>query len=633
MASSQGSYNQGVHPFLIKEWDKTFLTPRDACQDFFLESPAQAESHAHPNPISKVMRHLDHDGPIWEAELVENFCRGIVLESLNQDFPETRKAAWLDDRSKRLHTSPPPQTPPDQIPSSATSSENGQFSGGGRSRSTQSDSPSESIMSGSGESSSFRIYDSTLTAASLYAHLKEDRIGHAKLPDADRRLIYVEGLDPYYILALVQTVHGYQVYGLRDTLWKYLALECSIKVKMPVNGFHYFQLEFHLPYYALRMSLRDESSSRNFGTPQRQWIDLTFWTQNSSELGDSKTGIHEAQISIVVFGSDETRWTVYGFEDTDLNKDRKSDSNSSDDGDSDDSEDQDMLPYDPIIDAPCDRVNLIWDPRRYYILAINRRLDRVGNEWIELVRKLEGWIQEYTEKYQILPNTPEEMMNVFDWIHKTSSLIHDLKERLSKTIEAWHIFTSPNGDINYFSDLDTRTKRLLLEANESCSKLEGLERNLEHIRRRVNFLEQQCLVSAQMLQLRFALESNKAVQSSGSNSELTVSVISPIAIVSAFFAIPDNIMSFKRNLMSFSISIIFITAVLQLLLFLKGGSLRRFHWWRKITTSKQREQLRGYTPSSILERYYVMDGLRRRSNQRVAPRGGTDGDRTDAIPV
>jgi len=46
---------------------------------------------------------------------------------------------------------------------------------------------------------------------------------------------YIADLDPYYILALTETATFHQASVLRDAIWKYLALQTSIRVKIPVS--------------------------------------------------------------------------------------------------------------------------------------------------------------------------------------------------------------------------------------------------------------------------------------------------------------------------------------------------------------------------------------------------------------
>jgi hypothetical protein len=98
-----------------------------------------------------------------------------------------------------------------------------------------------------------------------------------------------------------------------------------------------------------------------------------------------KFGIHEAQISFVICGADNTRWVVYAFVDTD----------------SDDEELEDeILSYrefhaDPLSDGELDANCPIWDPREYFLRIVEIRMVQVLKEWKYLARTVERSIRKY----------------------------------------------------------------------------------------------------------------------------------------------------------------------------------------------------------------------------------------------
>lgn len=72
-----------------------------------------------------------------------------------------------------------------------------------------------------------------------------------------------------------------------------------------------FELEFHIPYLALRRG-RKMTDKRNFrGEPLRQAIPLPLPRQ----LDETADFFYEAQISVLVAGVDEWVWTSYCFVD------------------------------------------------------------------------------------------------------------------------------------------------------------------------------------------------------------------------------------------------------------------------------------------------------------------------------
>ncbi|KAF2112430.1 hypothetical protein BDV96DRAFT_602337 [Lophiotrema nucula] len=512
-------------PFLpfAKEWPGIFESRPPRAEQNYVESLRGVGAVG--DPISLFMRDA-HDQVSWEGDQVKNFCEGAQLTEL-QRHGVGRQAAWLDDRSSTTN---------------------------------------------------HRTYSDNLTSTTLYNHLLEKRWNHDSLPDADRRLIYVSDLDPFYILALTETATFEERNSLQDLLWKHLKLETSMKVQIPATGFLTYRLEFHIPIFALRTTIPKEGARNGIRTkPKRIWRDVSFlYGANDGNDRVQKYGIHEAHISTVICGSSERRWTAYCFEDTDFNDEVTWE---------DDDRSFQTFRQDRIVNFPQDANLPIWNVREYFLKALQGRLGQVFKEWIHLIRSLEEWIQSKADKTQSLPSDHTEAISIFEWSHETSQLIQDLKERLTKTNEAWRLFLASDGDIAYFPDEQLR--RHLLEIKQTSESLDGLESRLLHLERKVRFLEQQCLASAQMLQLSTTLESSQAVKLSGFNSELTIFVISPIAIVSAFFAIPQPILSFERNFKSFVISVILLTVGLQTLIMLKGGTFSRHPWWKTMISKKQ----------------------------------------------
>lgn len=52
---------------------------------------------------------------------------------------------------------------------------------------------------------------------------------------------------------------------------------------------------------------------------------------------------------------------------------------------------------------------------------------------------------------------------------------------LSKTLKMWERFGGPNGDINYFSDVEENAKNYLDGITESLEELMDLDQNLGHV--------------------------------------------------------------------------------------------------------------------------------------------------------
>ena len=148
-------------------------------------------------------------------------------------------------------------------------------------------------------------------------------------------------------------------------------------------------MEFHVPYFALRTSLPPKDPIRKpvNSNPTRKWTDLSFLEIQSPESQDKKVyGIHEAQISFVICGSDDGRWVGYAFVDTNFDSEGLGDQVFPYEG-----VHEDLIASDGELDA-----NLpIWNPREYFLMICEIRIAQVLKEWEFLVRTVERSIKQY----------------------------------------------------------------------------------------------------------------------------------------------------------------------------------------------------------------------------------------------
>lgn len=97
----------------------------------------------------------------------------------------------------------------------------------------------------------------------------------------------------------------------------------------------------------------------------------------------------EAHFSLVICGSNESRWVAYALDNTELYSDELYDRIFPCEG----------FHPDPIgsclnnneIDADCP----IWNPREYFLLAVANRITRAADEWDALLWDIERKIKEY----------------------------------------------------------------------------------------------------------------------------------------------------------------------------------------------------------------------------------------------
>jgi hypothetical protein len=424
---------------------------------------------------------------------------------------------------------------------------------------------------------SIRKYPAPLTADDLYGYLRKRQFDDSTYLDADRRLIYIADPDASYLSALIRTARDYQVRSLRDIICKYISQDASIKISISAGCTEY-QLEFHIPYLAMRHQPSQRSMGRKERT-HRGWMNIDFLNTKSTDAGvDGVCGVYQAQISVAICGTDNLRWTAYCLEDRYFD----------DNGEIGSDEQTDDHQSDQIARGAFGAEDIIRDPREYFIYVLLTRMRQVYTERKNLVRRIESGIKENTWGRFFFPSTQDGIPpTIHDaaasgWIDPTVQLLGILLNDIANMNDAWVRFTSETGDAAYFLDKPSnpRIVTTMSQLNDVFNEMLDLEKKLRRI-------AEQCEKTAQTANLRLASDSERSAQ-------LTVYFISPFAIISTLFAIQVPITGFPRNILSFSIGVVLYIVVFQAFLFFWGGGLLKRPWWEKI--SKRAKALRDRDP-------------------------------------
>jgi hypothetical protein len=444
------------------------------------------------------------------------------------------------------------------------------------------------------EARSIRCYPAPLNADNLQRHLRERQFNDMVYLDADRRLIYIADPDASYLSALIRTARAYQERSLRDIICKYVAQDTSLKVSIS-EGCMEYQLEFHIPYFAMRHRRSRDCTGGRKKAP-REWMDIDFLnTKRTTPKRDSICGIHRAQISVTICGTDNTRWTAYCFEDRYFDED----------GEMGGDEQTDEHQSDQIARGAFGAEDIIRDSREYFMRVFLIRMRQVHLERTNLVRHIESGIKVHLwSRFSSSAEQGGRSSDFFGraasgWIDPTVQLLGRLLDDSANMKDVWTRFTSDTGDMAYFVDTcsNPRMSETCTELNDIFSEMMGLEIKLRRI---VELCEQR----RQMVDLCFTSDSKR-------NAELTVYFISPFAIVSTFFSIPVPIVGFQRNILSFSVAIVLYSVILQALLFFWGGGISRQPWWNNI--SRRSNTLLGIHRDLKRQKEVGTAGLQRRA--------------------
>ncbi|KAF1950726.1 hypothetical protein CC80DRAFT_576750 [Byssothecium circinans] len=452
-----------------------------------------------------------------------------------------------------------------------------------------------------------------LTSDELAGILQAQRFGPEARTDSYRQLVHIAHLDPKYIGAIAETAWFHQAGALRDAIYKHLAFEASFRVRIPHSGFKVLLLELNLPYLALR---EGKSSSENV----LSWEDMSFLEMESTEHDEiCEYTIHKLHSSVTVCVYDDSRWAAYVLTNSFLDQSSHEEPSDGIEDDelslNEDSDDElDDEPEDPLasdcqsffigVDEP------IWDARKYWIRIAEIRVRISRDEWIYLVQKTEASINRQNNRLTAIfshtssgdPLAPARQS--LAWTVRTITFLHKLRQQLIVSIRTWKRFDSPNGDKNFFRDMDDQNVEFaLVSMRDSFAEMTGLKEKL-------NFLIQSCKESANIEGIRLNTESiaysreanlfsreannysklankvnlksyelaqrmNKVnlknysiTLSNNLNAALALStnyIMIPAGVVAAYFSIEEDIFGFGKHAPSFIISLLVLYAVLRIL--------------------------------------------------------------------
>ncbi|RAR04893.1 Nucleotidylyl transferase [Stemphylium lycopersici] len=529
--------------FGFRGWPAIFSQSRKPEEDqSFIESLTEHDPYT-KDRAKLFMLPYEGDRTFFHVDVVTRFCRNVGIHDLPNQISSKKATAWLDDH---------PRPRISELAADAPSSAEGALSiainhcieNTARPRPTPQDS---SIENGGRESSTLentasitpaalkpREYDQWLSAQSLHSYLHQKRFDCPGVEDADRRLIYIANPDRYDMLALIATAADHQTEALRALLWQFIDRQTSLKARIEPRGFRVFQLEAHLPCFALRKTPQEDLRKRNKQKAQQDWMDLSFLAKGGE---DGVLGIYQAQFSFTVCGTDNSRWIAYALEANDFDTDRGDDTRCSE-WRSDEIAMGNLNAHDPI-----------QDPREYFLNVLWIRAESQLEETRELVLAIEAsWKNHGPLRHPFSPMSGNNISSTFDWNESMLHLLQNLIPQLSNLITSWQCFASPGKDIAYFEDYSIYSPETREHLNDVLGGIQQAFEGMEALKKRLDDVENRCE------KLAHRLESCLTRQSSQIN-HFTIIIISPVVIAAGVFAIPDPFVVYERNLLSFVLTI------------------------------------------------------------------------------
>jgi hypothetical protein len=559
MATTAGPASAPPRRRLFQQWPQIFSGSRKPTDD----SPWITSLCKLGTPydgIKLFMQHYDNDRTSPEVDVVTDYCGDVCESDFNNQGKMNQGFAWLDD-----HPIPPVSefagaevvlsknvcsaTAPDTSPST-------QADFGLLAECDITDASERLPLVRTARVARNARYPERLTARDLRNHLREKRFDHDDLEDADRRLIYLANPSPSHILALTETAPEHQSPAVQELLWQYLEFQAAMNVRISTKGWRVFQLELHLPYLALRRIKPGDTLRRG----RTGYVDLPFLSTGS---GRDIWRVFEAQFSFTICGSDNNRWVAYGLEDTSFDPDR----------DIGEDERDPWRRSDQISMGNLDANVPFRDAREYFIAVCLIRITHVRQETQMIVRRLGKSFRDRMTS-RTLSAASRTDQSTLEWLTSMLSLLSNLIQRITENTDCWARFKEK--DLEYFSDphltlspeTNNHIQLTLRKLDDEVDKLIALEKKLQGIQKCCTELAD-CLI----MQLSWH---------GGKNGEFTILIISPVVIVASIFAIPDQVLPYEQNTVSFAVSIATVMWFIWLLLLLRGGWLAQRRWWKRL---------------------------------------------------
>ncbi|KAF4951252.1 hypothetical protein FSARC_12979 [Fusarium sarcochroum] len=245
-----------------------------------------------------------------------------------------------------------------------------------------------------------RHYQAEFLSTLIQADAATDLLAHhGELPS--RAVAWIDDrtndgdIDQYAVTALMLTAPRSQVEALSNAFFQHLAFKshigATVSSEIPSN----FTFLAQLPFYtctSAKEAPRDLRTTRD-GSSLRKVLDLRFLEGPSEQSQhDPVDYLCEAQISILLTGLDDQRWTSYCFVDTYYEPEGMRERVDRYRGDA---IVLDGLQNDRLTAGLCDTNGPMLDPGVYFLAALAKQAKEFKNEWLYTTHLFRRKIKEY----------------------------------------------------------------------------------------------------------------------------------------------------------------------------------------------------------------------------------------------
>ncbi|KAF6826786.1 hypothetical protein CPLU01_09454 [Colletotrichum plurivorum] len=417
--------------------------------------------------------------------------------------------------------------------------------------------------------------------------------------------------DHWSILSLVGSSPESLARQLCDFIFRYACSRAVIGISFATDGPRTFSLEFSFPLRVWRSTktlMLDKRIKRSDGESMRSSTDVTYFRDLAGTNLDPDTvdGVYASQISCLVSGYDQWRWTALmlietWFEEVDDDPSRDMVSSYANDM-------EDGMLLDPFSQGRDDMAKSLLFPRYHFLRTMQVRLTQCKDEWENIFSKVQRAIKGATKKHNAYlaemqsattasPLPTDRYLRFNDAEISIISMKSSLREwvtDIQETVDMGEIFM--NTDVGYFLANDRHPGNgedcfpHLTHIRKTFKELRQLQLRFERTISLCDKILEDCEVARKAFLLNSQLADTKRPDAPqappcapGHFSALTIMtwmviVSQPVVLTATIFS-ADGIITFERNWQNFIFTLICISAVFVLPI-LPWLAWRLFCWLR-----------------------------------------------------
>ncbi|KAH6883830.1 hypothetical protein B0T10DRAFT_609078 [Thelonectria olida] len=279
---------------------------------------------------------------------------------------------------------------------------------------------------------------------------------------ADRRLIFMTNLDRFGMMALITTASDNEARVLRGAFSRHISPQSDlIAHRITSIGFRSIELSFDIHFYSWVTSseMPTDGRSKSDKKPLRQVSDLSFLTRGETLAyhSNERDYLCEAKVSLSISVIDDDRWVAYGFFDNYFDESPGRDSVEEYDSFMNSDGDPCIFRPDPFTKGLRDADKPILDPRMYFWVVFEIRMQKAKEEWQYVVSQLKTRVKTHIDTSPSSP-IPEQSCS---WVDQTNILLRNLLDSLTTTIRIWRCFQP---DSSFLTEKASREHEQIEEA-------------------------------------------------------------------------------------------------------------------------------------------------------------------------